>query len=64
VISTLPSAGQLAATNLPLGDQFKPGPMKMIGFEASFRRGGLWKQDLEHRLETRACLIVADPDAG
>jgi hypothetical protein len=39
--------GQLAATNLPLGDQFEPGPMKMISFEASFRRGGLRKQYLE-----------------
>jgi hypothetical protein len=26
---------QLAAANLPLCDEFEPGPMKMIGFEAA-----------------------------
>jgi hypothetical protein len=29
---------QLAATDLPLGDEFEPGPVEMIGFEAAFRR--------------------------
>ena len=36
--------GQMVATNLPLGDEFDPGPVKMVGFEAAFRRGGLRKQ--------------------
>jgi hypothetical protein len=39
---------KLAATKFPLGDQFEPTPMKMVGFEAAFRRGGLWKEGLEH----------------
>ena len=45
--------GQQLPANLPLGDEFQPGPMKMIGFEASFRRGGLLKQNLEHPSGTR-----------
>jgi len=37
----------------------------MIGFEASFRRRGLWKQDLEHAPgNPHHALIVADTDAG
>jgi hypothetical protein len=40
--------GQLAATNLPLGDEFQPGSVVMVGFEAAFGRRGLWKQDLKH----------------
>ena len=32
--------GQLPATDLPLGDQFEPGPMQMVGFEATLRRQG------------------------
>jgi len=27
--------GQLPVANLPLGDQFKPGPVKVVGFEAT-----------------------------
>src|SRR3984893_13304343 len=38
----------LPAANLPLGDEFEPGPVKMVRFEAAFRRGSLRKQDLEH----------------
>ena len=57
--------GQQPSPNPPLGDEFEPGPMKMIRFEASLRRWGLGKQDLEHapRHATDA-LIVAHPDAG
>src|SRR5438105_3373820 len=40
--------GQLSPPNLPLGDQFEPGPVKMVGFEAAFRRRCLWKQGLEN----------------
>ena len=40
--------GQLAATNLPFGDEFERGLVKMVGFEAPFRRGGLRKQNLEY----------------
>ena len=32
---------QLAATKLPLGDEFEPRSVKMVGFEAAFRRGDL-----------------------
>jgi len=30
--------GLLLPANLALGDEFEPGPMKMIGFKAAFRR--------------------------
>jgi hypothetical protein len=40
--------GQLPPTKFALSDEFEPGAMKMVGFEAAFRRGFLWKQDLEH----------------
>src|SRR5215472_17028593 len=39
--------GQLPPSNLPLCDEFEAGPVKVVGFEASFRRRGLRKQDLE-----------------
>ena len=57
--------GQQPSPNLPLGDEFEPGPVEVVGFEAAFRRRGLGKQDLEHapRHATDA-LIVAHPDAG
>jgi len=32
---------QLAPTKLPLGDEFEARSVKMLGFEAAFRRGGL-----------------------
>jgi hypothetical protein len=32
---------QLAATKLSLGDEFEPRSVKMVGFEAAFRREGL-----------------------
>ena len=38
--------------------------MQVIGFEASFRRGGLWKQDLEDAPgNTHHALIFTDADA-
>ena len=33
--------GKLAATKFPLGEEFEPRSVKMVGFEAAFRRGGL-----------------------
>jgi hypothetical protein len=33
----IPVVGQLPAANLPLGDDFEPCPVKVIGFEAPFR---------------------------
>jgi hypothetical protein len=35
----IPVVGQPPTANLPLGDDFEPGPLKMIGFEAAFRVG-------------------------
>jgi hypothetical protein len=56
--------GQLPATNLPLSDQFEPGPMKMIGFKAPFGCGCLVEQGLEHPpADTHDAFILADPDA-
>jgi hypothetical protein len=55
--------GQLAATKFPLGDEFEPGPMKMVDFEAAFGRRGLWKQDLEDAPgNANDAFILADAD--
>ncbi len=55
---------KLAATKFPLGDKFEPSPMKVVGFEAAFRRGGLWQQDLEHASgHANDAFIIADADA-
>jgi hypothetical protein len=55
---------KLAATKFPLGDQFEPSPMKVVGFETAFRRWGLWKQDLEHASgHANDAFIIADADA-
>ena len=35
--------GQLPSPKFPLGDKLEPRPVKMVGFEAPFRRGSLWK---------------------
>jgi hypothetical protein len=60
----IPVLGQLAATNLPLGDEFEPGPVEVIGFEAPFRRAGFRKQDLEDAPgNPHDALIFADADA-
>jgi hypothetical protein len=46
--------GQLPSPKFPLGDEFEPGPVKMVGFEAAFRREGLSESsDWNTRLETR-----------
>jgi hypothetical protein len=39
--------GQLPAADLSLRDQFEPGPMQMVGFQAPLRCRGLVKQRLE-----------------
>jgi len=36
----VPIVGQLPAANLPLGDEFEPGPVQVVGFEAAFGREG------------------------
>jgi hypothetical protein len=60
----IPIVGQLPAPNLPLGDEFKPGPVQMVGFEAPFRRAGFRKQDLEDAPgNPHDALIFADADA-
>jgi hypothetical protein len=40
--------GQLPPPKFALSDQFEPGSVEMVGFEAAFRRWGLWKQGLEY----------------
>jgi hypothetical protein len=56
--------GQLPPTKFALSDEFEPGAMKMAGFEAPFRRGGLWKQDFEHSPDhSNDAFIIAYPDA-
>jgi hypothetical protein len=56
--------GQLPPPKFPLGDEFEPGSVKMVGFEAPFGRGSLWKQDLEHAPgNPHHALILAHPDA-
>jgi hypothetical protein len=60
----IPIVGQLPATNLPLGDEFEPSPMKMVGFEAAFGREGFQQQDLEDAPgNAHRSLILADADA-
>jgi hypothetical protein len=60
----IPIVGQLLAANLPLCDEFEPGPMKVVGFEASFRSRGLGQQDLENAPgNPHYTLILAHPDA-
>jgi hypothetical protein len=56
--------GQLPSPEFPLGDEFEPGPVKMVGFEAPFGCGGPWKQDLEHAPgNANDALILAHADA-
>src|SRR5947209_2749854 len=53
--------GQLPSTNLPFGYQFEPRPVKVVCFEAAFRRRSLWKQDLENASgHAHHTLIFAD----
>jgi hypothetical protein len=45
--------------------KFEPGPVKMVGFETSIRRGSLWKQDLEHPPgHPHHAVTVVHPGAG
>ena len=60
----IPIVGQLPAANLPLGNEFEPGPVEVIGFEAPFRCAGFRKQDLEDAPgNPHDALIFADADA-
>jgi len=55
--------GPLPPSNLPLGNEFEPDSMKVVGFETAFRRGGLRKQDLEHPPgNSHHALIFTDTD--
>jgi hypothetical protein len=48
----------------PISDQFEPGPVNMIGFDAPFRCWGVWDQDLKDALgNPHHALILAHPDA-
>jgi hypothetical protein len=56
--------GQLTTPHLPLGDEFEPGPVKMVGFEATLRRRGLVEQDLEDASRNpNHAFILAHADA-
>jgi hypothetical protein len=56
--------GQLAATKLPLGDEFEPGPVKVVGFQTPLGCWGLIEQGLEHAPgDTHCAFILADADA-
>jgi len=60
----IPIVCQLPAANLPLDDQFEPGPVEVTGFEAPFRRAGFRKQDLEDAPgNAHYALIFAQPIA-
>ena len=45
--------GQLPAANLPFGDEFEPGPVQVVGFEAPFGRGASESRIWKTRRETR-----------
>ena len=54
----------IAAANLSLGNEFKPRPVEMIGFETAFGRRGLWKQYLEDAPgNPHHAFVFADTDA-
>src|SRR6266478_2165264 len=42
--------GQQPPPKFPFSDQFEPGPVNMIGFDAPFRCSGVWDQDFEDAL--------------
>jgi hypothetical protein len=53
---------QLSPPNLMLGDEFEPGPVKVVGFETAFRRQGFSKQDLKNAPgNAHHTLVFADP---
>jgi hypothetical protein len=60
----IPIVGQLTATNLSFSNEFEPGSVKVVRFEAAFRCGGVWKQDLKYALgNAHHALIFAHADA-
>ena len=60
----IPILGQFAATHLSFGVEFKPGPIKVIAFEAACGCGGLRKQHLENAPgNPNDGVIFANPDA-
>jgi hypothetical protein len=65
LIFTFPSSGQLAPTQLPLGDAFQPGSLEVVGFDASLGGGPLSGQPLEHpprHPDHAAILADLDPE--
>ena len=60
----IPIFGQLPSPNLPFRNEFEPGPVKVVGFEAAFRRWGLGEQNLEDAPgNPHHALIFAHADA-
>jgi hypothetical protein len=55
--------GQLATANLPLGDEFEPSPVKVVGIEAAFRRWGLREKDLENAPGNPRILLTPMPNS-
>jgi hypothetical protein len=56
--------GQLPPSKFALGDEFEPGPVKVIGFQAPLGCWGLIEQGLEHAPgDTHHAFILADADA-
>jgi hypothetical protein len=56
--------GQLPATHLPLRDQFEPGPIEIIRFEASLGRRALVEETLEDAPgHPNNALVLTYPDA-
>jgi len=55
--------GQLSAANLAFRDEFEPGPINVIGFDAALRRRAVPKQVLEHApRDGHGAVILADAD--
>jgi hypothetical protein len=56
--------GQLPPPKFALSDEFKPGSVEMVGFEAAFGRESLREQDLKHAPgNSYHTLVFADTDA-
>src|SRR5947209_17483855 len=53
--------GQLPPPNLPLSYEFEPSPVKVVGFDAAFRRWSLGEQHLKYAARNpHHALILAD----
>jgi hypothetical protein len=53
---------QLPPSKLALGDEFEPGPVKVVGFQTPFGCWGLIEQGLEHAPgDTHCAFILAEP---